>query len=255
MFGFIRPHKPKMLVEELAFYKSVYCGLCREVGLRYGRIFRFLLSYDFVFLTLLRLALQPGCFGIERKRCAVNPLKRVDCLCGEEVYRYPAATFAICCYHKLSDDIEDSRFFRATAVRALRLLFRRGYKKAAAALPQLDETIRREVLRGRQTERAASPDRDAACDPSAVMLGEILRGALSPADCSESLYRFGYMLGRFVYLADAVYDLREDFKSRSYNPFLCQYRPASLDEAAVSEIFEDAEKKPEYDPLSRLRGL
>ena len=39
----------------------------------------------------------------------------------------------------------------------------------------------------------------------------------------EILYRFGYLLGRYVYFADALDDMEKDAKTGSFNPFLNKY--------------------------------
>ena len=40
MFGYIRPYKPYMRHYEYEIYRSYYCGLCKDMGKRYGQIFR-----------------------------------------------------------------------------------------------------------------------------------------------------------------------------------------------------------------------
>lgn len=52
MFGYVRPFKPYMRMFEYDIYKAVYCGLCKDMGRRYGFVTRFTLSYDFAFLSL-----------------------------------------------------------------------------------------------------------------------------------------------------------------------------------------------------------
>jgi hypothetical protein len=44
MFGYVVPHKPELKVKELDFYKSVYCGVCKQAGKKYGRLMRMFLS-------------------------------------------------------------------------------------------------------------------------------------------------------------------------------------------------------------------
>lgn len=58
MFGYIRPFQPELRMKEYEAYKSVYCGLCKELGRRYGIFARFTLSYDFTFLAILSMAVQ-----------------------------------------------------------------------------------------------------------------------------------------------------------------------------------------------------
>ncbi len=73
MFGYIRPSKPHLSEQDEARFQSVYCGLCHELGRKYGFAARFVLNFDFTFLAiLLSDAQEPEC---ESCRCAAHPCK------------------------------------------------------------------------------------------------------------------------------------------------------------------------------------
>ena len=73
MFGYIRPSKPHLSEQDEARFQSVYCGLCHELGRKYGFAARFVLNFDFTFLAILRSdAQEPEC---ESCRCAAHPCK------------------------------------------------------------------------------------------------------------------------------------------------------------------------------------
>ena len=57
MFGYIIVHKPELKVREYETYKASYCGLCRSLKKRHGRIGQMTLSYDMTFLALLLIGL------------------------------------------------------------------------------------------------------------------------------------------------------------------------------------------------------
>ena len=59
---------------------------------------------------------------------------------------------------------------------------------------------------------------DAAAHPSAKALGCLLTLGSGYGD-EETLYRFGYSIGRWVYLVDAADDYEDDLKSGGFNPF------------------------------------
>ena len=56
MFGYVIANQDKLTPEEQARYKACYCGLCHELGQRYGKLSRVILSYYLVFLILVRSA-------------------------------------------------------------------------------------------------------------------------------------------------------------------------------------------------------
>ena len=60
---------------------------------------------------------------------------------------------------------------------------------------------------------------DAAADPTASFTSE-LAGLFTDNDAHR---RFGYFLGRFIYLADAADDLEKDLKRGCFNPFIRAY--------------------------------
>ena len=69
MFGYVRPFKPYMRMFEYDIYKAVYCGLCKDMGRRYGFVTRFTLSYDFAFLSLMDLSVRGVKLDAEKQRC------------------------------------------------------------------------------------------------------------------------------------------------------------------------------------------
>ena len=73
MFGYVRPYVPELKVKENELYNAVYCGLCRSMGKTTGTASRLSLSYDMVFLALVRSAYCGESFEIEQKRCFVHP--------------------------------------------------------------------------------------------------------------------------------------------------------------------------------------
>ena len=61
MFGYVKAYKPELKIAEYDTYKAVYCSLCRQLGKDYGIFAKFILSFDFVFLAMLKLGLQDEC--------------------------------------------------------------------------------------------------------------------------------------------------------------------------------------------------
>ena len=61
---------------------------------------------------------------------------------------------------------------------------------------------------------------DACAEPTAQLLAAVFRelGSCDKGQCL-ALERFGYFLGRWVYLMDAADDLGKDLKEGSFNPF------------------------------------
>ena len=221
MFGYVKTYKPQMRICEYETYKAVYCGLCKYIGKQYGLVPRMVLSYDFAFLALLDLSLK-GCRpDVKPCRCIAHPIKKRPCaFCGEG-YEYSAASAQILIYHKLRDDVYDKGgIMKKLAARLLLLFMKKGYKKAKGMYPQLAKSIEQQMILQQQTERKQGVSVDEAIQPSAAMMESIAEGLSRDKDKQQVLRKFGYFIGRFVYLCDAADDLRDDIKRGSYDPLI-----------------------------------
>ena len=75
-------------------------------------------------------------------------------------------------------------------------------------------------------EREKTAGIDLACEPTALMMQAVAGGLTSKHDQRRPLLeRFGYLLGRFIYICDALDDLPDDHESESYNPLLAKFPP------------------------------
>lgn len=226
MFGYIRPVKSELLVKEADFYDAVYCGLCRYSGKHLTHVSRYLLNYDFTFLSVLRLSLT-GCEVQAKKvRCPYKLRKRPAVVC-DEVFSYTASAFGLFSYYKLEDDLRDEKGFSRFRKRLLRPLFRRIRRKSqkASGSIEMEEQIRLpiEELHALEEANCDSPDR------AADQFGRILRAVAAnglDGDKKAIAEQCGYHIGRFIYLIDAYDDFVSDAASGSYNPFLAKYGSA-----------------------------
>ena len=178
-------YQPELKMGEFEQYRGVYCSLCNQLGKRYGFFARMTLSYDFTFLALFRMALDDGCVGFENGRCAFNPLKKRTCCCENAHVDFAADAATLLMYHKLKDNMADNGFFPSLPARLLLPFASRAKKKAANAYPELAAHI--QTCRDRQAELETSKtaSRDAAAEPSAMMLADLAR--MGAADEREEM--------------------------------------------------------------------
>jgi hypothetical protein len=79
MFGYVRPLKPELLVREFSRYKSIYCGICKQIGHDYGQLPRLALGYDLTLLAVLLLP-RPGGSRPSNRRLHHQPMaEKADC--------------------------------------------------------------------------------------------------------------------------------------------------------------------------------
>ena len=221
MFGYLQIHKDELKVKEYEAYKSVYCGLCKQLGKDYGFLTRLILSYDCTFYAILLMSLKRSCTGFSDGRCKFNPLKKCKFAdCKDNAYSKASALSVISAYYKVVDDIDDSGFFKRIALKIAKPFFGRRQKKAARRFPEI-ENIVSEMMKN---QKAAETDElvtiDKAANPTAKMISDLAalegRNDLQKRVLSE----FGYQIGRWVYLIDAADDYEKDKKSGNFNPFI-----------------------------------
>ena len=108
MFGYVKPVVSEMLVREHEFYKATYCGICRAMKNHTGVLSNVTLSYDSVFLALIRMLYIPDEeFKAEKKRCIAHPAKKRPMLKENSAIEYTAKAFAVLTYFKIKDDLAD----------------------------------------------------------------------------------------------------------------------------------------------------
>ncbi len=219
MFGYVKICKPELKVKHYEAYKGVYCSLCKTLKKEYGVLASLTLNYDFTLLALTRLAFAEECCGFRDSRCAYNPLKKCkQCVNGSNELSYSAAAAMIMCYYKAADDISDSSFLKGLVKRMLKPYFALKRKKAMKKYPALDGIISCAMQKQSEMEMRKETSVDLAADPSAKAMGEILCFGFE-GETKEKLSRFGYLVGRWVYLMDALDDAQDDRKNNSYNVF------------------------------------
>ena len=221
MFGYLQIHKDELKVKEYEAYKSVYCGLCKQLGRDYGFLTRLILSYDCTFYAILLMSLKRSCTGFSDGRCKFNPLKKCKFAdCKDNAYSKASALSVISAYYKVVDDIDDSGFFKRIALKIAKPFFGRRQKKAAMRFPEI-EIIVSEMMKN---QKAAENDElvtiDKAANPTAKMISDL--AALEGGNDLQKrvLSEFGYQIGRWVYLIDAADDYEKDKKSSNFNPFI-----------------------------------
>ncbi len=225
MFGYVKPVKAELLVKEYEFYRALYCGICRSMKKHTGLFSNVTLSYDSVFLALVRLLYTDGRVEAEDRRCIAHPAKKRPMIKENPAVEYTARAFAVLTYHKLLDDINDERGAKRIAVKTARPILSGANKKAA--LGDLSETVSRLLSEISGLEAAGCASVDKPAELFGELLGEIFAYSLPEKDRLVP-YRCGYHLGKFIYAADAAEDYEKDRKSGKYNPFVIAYGGEAL---------------------------
>ena len=213
MFGYLVAAVNVLEAEELARYKSVYCGLCRSLKRCFGQTARLTLNYDMTFLVLLLSSLYEPEEERGEAACVRHPFEPQPYVMTE-LSDYAANMNLALAYLKCLDDWKDDKSLTAWAeARTLQAGYdtvRVRYPRQCAAIAQALDGLSRIEAEGRE-----DPDAAAAC------FGALMREIFVCKEdrWSEPLRHMADALGRFLYLLDAAMDLEEDVKRGRYNPF------------------------------------
>ncbi len=218
MYGYIVPQKSTLRASDFVLYRSFYCGMCCETGRLYGQFPRFTTNYDFAFLSALMHDYAQADVVIEEHGCVLNPKKKAILQSNPLLERLSAVNIMLC-YQKADDGVADGDGIKYRAVR-------RALKKPLAAAkkicPQAWTAIEKYCAAQRDIEQKRVAGVDRAADAFASLMRDLPELILG-AQTDDNLKGLCYNVGKFVYLADALDDITEDFKHKRYNPFLATF--------------------------------
>lgn len=255
MFGYIRVYKPDLKISEYETYKSIYCGLCQQLGQEYTPLARMTLSFDFTFLAALNMALAEDKPVYTKRKCPANPLKK--CIMADlgEIQSHCCDCAVLMLWYKLEDDLKDHGTASRLRAAALYPAARLAYRKAAQRRPELDQLIGNNMRLQAETEAACTASVDLASEPTARMLSGLFSTLSEDPVQKRVLERLGYLLGRYVYLCDALDDLEDDREKGNYNPFLADQsaRPEQIETAIGTLYLTIAEAAKTFELLELKR--
>lgn len=211
MFGYVNVNASLLSKDELARWKSCYCGLCTRLAVLGGRC-RLTLSFDLTFLTMLLSSLYEPEEAAGKAHCPRHPLSR-QAYWNNEITDYAAQMNVLLTREKLLDDWRDDHNMLARA--AARSL--RGPAAAAEkAYPRQAAVIRDSLNKLSALESGGVLDIDAAGACFGTLLGELF--VYQKDRWEPELRAVGDGLGRYIYTLDACLDLPDDRKKHRYNP-------------------------------------
>ncbi len=241
MFGYIRIYKPYMRFYEYDRYKSVYCTLCKQIGKTYGPFAKFLLSYDYTFVAMLKLEFEQTDIQCGKGRCTFNPLyKCPKCVAKTEAFDLTAALTAVMFYHKLRDNVNDASFFGKIGWRLMKLFAAPMRRKARKKKPEIDDLVKVYIDEQQAAESREDLSVDSVAEPSAKLISELAQMLSDDISLKPILAKFGYYLGKWIYLIDAQDDLEKDIKKKRFNPFARKFSLDKKDVKNNTQALKDA---------------
>lgn len=245
MFGYVRTMDAELKVKEHELYRATYCGLCRSMGKCTGQCSRMTLNYDFVFLALTRYAISPCKVSFRARRCLAHPFVKRSSMEQNEILDYCSAASAILNYQKVLDDLNDEKGLKKLRAALLFPFVAYSRKKAIKkdpALRQLDESISKKLESLSMIEKSEQIGVDIPAACFGDILGEIMSFGLDGTD-ARIAFELGKHVGAWIYVADALDDMREDSKKGRYNPLLKLYGGRIPNGDELSMIYDATKNK------------
>lgn len=235
MTGMLRPLSKD--TEGLPGYRSQYCGLCKAISSRWGQVYRLFLSYDFGFMAFFLSCLSPEGFATDEKRCILHPIRKQKIkVTGKLEEEVLFAQFLMVEY-RLNDMTLDEKGWR----RFIAIFTKRWMKRKNRAVPEALRTI---VSGGIDKLLRKEHESCDDIDHMGITFGELLQALFEEVArrCEIRLSSQASMMialmGKWVYVIDALKDLEDDVRKGRYNPLKYRYAELFLDGVALNQVIE-----------------
>ncbi len=220
MFGYVNIFKDELKVKDYDIYRSYYCGLCKSLGKEFSGRARLSLNYDFTFLALVLSSLSDNKEDIKYENCFIHPVSKRPVLKDNEYLTYSAYMSIIVTYFKLKDDLSDNKDIKSFLSY---IMFKSHFKKAKKKYPKKCDKIKKCIEELNEKEKENCSDIDEVSDCFGRLLSEVFLIDCINDPQKRVLKDFSYQLGRFIYIIDALDDIKKDIDNKNYNPFIKKY--------------------------------
>ena len=220
MLGYVVPEKMNMFMKDYYGYRAFYCGLCKSIGKRCSQLMRINTTYDMTFLNILAHAVTDVEIEMKMGKCVLNMVQKKLIAQNDKLTEKIVDIGTILAHYKCVDDILDDKSLSKRFID--KAVIKRHYKKARKNYPELDKYISDKYLELAEAEKAKC----SSIDRISHHFGEIMvriGQTVFEDKYTPKLSNLLYNLGKWVYLADAIDDIDEDFKKKKYNVFLIDY--------------------------------
>ncbi len=231
LFGYVTPLKDELKIREYNTFKSYYCGLCFHIKKDFGNFPRMVLNYDMTFLALVLDGLSSDETHQKMKKCFTNPVKKKPVVIDNASLSYAAAMNVALVYYKLLDDVADDKNVKS---KTLACFLNHYKKKFSPQIQNITGVIQDNLSLLTSLERDKNFESiDEICHPFSLIVANIFQMYPYPIiddseKVRENLFQFGYALGKWIYMIDALDDLEKDMEKGKFNPLDFLYNKKNL---------------------------
>lgn len=246
LFGYVTPLKPEMKIREYETFRSYYCGICMHIKKCFGNIPRMTLNYDMTFLGVLLDGLHKENREVEIKRCLAHPLNKKPMIMNNSALAYAAAMNVSLVYYKLLDDVADDKSIKSKINAIILSPYKSKFNRNVTIINDIIEKNLKNLSLLESGKNFTSIDE--ICHPFSEIVGKIFE--LYPeefegdsAEIRMDLFQLGYSLGKWIYLIDALDDLKDDMEKEKFNPINYLY---NNNEKNYDELLNEIKDRIEF---------
>ncbi len=234
MFGYLRPIKNEE--HENYLFKAHYCSLCKAIGKEYGNGFRIALSYDVAFMSFFLSALSGEKMETEYENCIVHPFRKrlvkKPTQIEKECSRMTAMLFSM----KISDDSYDEKGFNKLPVLFMKSVFGKVINESRryGFYHRINDYLKMNSYL--ENEKKCN-DVDLMSNEFGNFLKDLICFVSDSAQIklNSNHIEFTFLIGKWIYLIDALDDLEDDYKNGKYNVLKFAYSEYLLGEDDFKE--------------------
>lgn len=227
MFGYIKPCRGQIGEKNFAVFNAYYCGLCKAMGKCCSQASRLGLNYDVTFLALVLSSASDDKYEEHSERCIIHPFSKKVCVKDDAAVDYSAYMGVMLSYLKFADDWHDEKSLKALLCMAF---FKAGVHKAKKKYGEEYLYIKERLNELSKLENEKSGDIDKCADCFAKILKRLFApDFIKDENTRRALEWMGYNIGRWIFVLDALDDIKNDFRTGSYNPFLKDFDGGNIE--------------------------
>ena len=215
MFGYLQIDKSALEDGQRGLYQTFMCGLCFSTKKYFSNKARIAINYDINFFNVLFHSYANVDIEIEKRTCFFHPVKKQTVAKPTELMDKIGVANVLLVYLNLFDDVVDE----GGAKKKLELkAFQKDYDKAQKLMPDLDKALTDSYKQLRHLEQSRCDVLDKVCHPFAQMSSDVAKHILQTDN--KYLLNLCYNVGKWVYLIDALDDIKQDLRKGVYNPLV-----------------------------------
>ena len=216
MFGYINVFKDTLQKGQYGAWNTFLCGMCTSLKAEYGNKARLTAGWDINFYNVLFHSVKNLPAKIEMQNCLSSPLKKRSIMQKDEITdKLATANLLLAYFNAIDDDTDGDTCFKHKVVLSA---LKKPFKKAKQNAPELFDKLNECYQKLLKAEKQGCANIDQTCEYTADMSVYVAKFVLGDDFDNPYLSWLCYNVGKWVYIIDALDDLKKDYRTNKYNP-------------------------------------